>query len=150
MINNLKEITKELFSQDFFDDSFDPDGQETNLDKAQELMEQYPWNDIITTWHEYLFTNCNTPEEVINYANLFIYYGGTDGYNSDPYKFLGYLFYRVDMDVYYDTAYNVFEAIALDILSYQNLIDLSEDPYYTPLKDSKILKEIDIWKNEKR
>jgi len=146
MKDKLEQITEELFSQNFFDDNFDPDGQEINLDKAQELMEQYPWNDIITVWHEHLYNKCASPEEVINFANLFIYYGGTDGYNPNPYKFLGYLFYRVDMDVYYDDAYNTFEAISLNILSYQNLIDLNEDPYYTPLKDSKILSEIELLK----
>ena len=46
MIDNMHTITEYLFSQDFFDDDFDPDGEEVNLNKAQDFMEQYPWNDI--------------------------------------------------------------------------------------------------------
>jgi len=147
MADKIKAATEYLFKQNFFDDNFDPDGAEVNLDKAQELMEQYPWNDIIVIWHDYLYRNCRTPEEVINFANLFLYYGGTDGYNPEPYKFLGYMLYRVDMDKYYDTAYSAFEAIALDILGYQNLINLRENPYYDPLKDPHILNAVKKWEN---
>jgi len=69
------------------------------------------------------------------------------GITPEPYKFLGYILYRVDMDKYYDAAYNAFEAISLDILEYQNLINLNENPYYDPLKDPNILNAVAKWEN---
>lgn len=146
MQNSIKDITNFLFNCNFTDDSFDPDGNETHLDVAQELMESYPWIDIVKEWHNYLYANCHTPEEVINFANLFYYYDGADNYNPDPYKFLGYLYAHVDMDLYWDIAGDLFDSVALAILRNQLLIDTCEEPYYNPLKDPHILTEVDNWK----
>lgn len=146
MINNIKDTTSYLFNCDFFSDDFDPEGQEVHLDKAQELQEVFPWIDIINEWHNFLYDNCNTPESVINFANLFFYYGGADDYNSDPFKFIGYLYAKVDMNIYWDQAGDLFDSIAIDILSNQQLIDISENPYYNPLKDPQIISEIKKWK----
>jgi hypothetical protein len=146
MINDIKNITKYLFNCDFFNDDFDPEGKEEHLDMAHELQEKYPWSDIIDEWHNYLYTNCRTAEDVINYANLFFYYEGADEYNPDPYKFIGYLYARVNMDTYWEQAGDLFDSIAIDILSNQQLINLAEDPYYNPLKDKNIIDEIARWK----
>ena len=147
MNSSISEITSFLFNTDFFDDAFDPEDNEIHLDKAQELFESFPWNDIITEWHNYLFNNCHSPEDVINYANLFFYYGGSEEYNPEPYKFLGYLYSHVDMESYWEKAGDLFDSIAINILQNQQLIDLNEDPYYDPLKDPKIIKEIANWKH---
>jgi len=146
MKQTIKEVTDYLFCCEFMDDSFDPDGNEIHLDTAQELFESYPWNDIIQEWHNYLYTNCHTPHEIINFANLFYYYDGANDYNPDPYRFLGYLYAHVDMDTYWDEAGELFDSIAISILENQLLISTSEDPYYNPLKDPKILLEIERWK----
>lgn len=148
MLANIKDTTTYLFNCDFFSDSFDPEDHEEHLDKSNELQASYPWQDIITEWHNYLYTNCHTPEEVINFANLFFYYGGADDYNPDPYKFIGYLYARVDMDKYWDQAGNLFDSIAMDILQFQQLVNIVEDPYYDPLKDKKVIDEISKWKNQ--
>jgi len=146
MINNIKGITSYLFDCDFLSDNFDPEGKEEHLNKAQELQESFPWIDIISEWHTYLYTNCNTAESVINFANLFFYYGGADEYNPDPYKFIGFLYAKVDMGTYWYQAGDLFDSIAVDILSNQQLINISEDPYYNPLKDQKIIDEMENWK----
>lgn len=148
MLNNIKEITNYLFNCNYFDDSFDPEGNEIHLDKAQELQEQFPWNDIIVEWHNYLYNNCNTPEEVINFANLFFYYEGADSFNPEPYKFLGYLYAKVDMDIYWEQAGDLFDSIAIDILQHQLLINLNDNPYYSPLNDENIIQEINVWKSK--
>ena len=67
---------------------------------------------------------------------------GADEYNPDPYKFIGYLYARVNMDTYWEQAGDLFDSIAIDILSNQQLINLAEDPYYNPLKDKKVIGEI--------
>jgi hypothetical protein len=146
MITSIYDTTLYLFSCNFFDDSFDPEGQEEHLDRAYELQKSYPWIDIITEWHNYLYNKCKTPEEVINFANLFFYYEGVSNYNPEPYKFLGYLYAKVDMDIYWDIAGDLFDSIAIDVLQNQCLIDLTENPYYNPLEDSNVIVEIDKWK----
>ena len=144
MIDTIKDTTLYLFNCDFFSDNFDPEGKEYHLDKAQELQESFPWVDIINEWHNYLYSNCNTPESVINFANLFFYYEGADNYNPEPYKFIGYLYSKVNMDIYWEQAGDLFDSIAIDILSNQQLINIAEDPYYNPLKDQKIIREREI------
>lgn len=150
MNNNISDITQYLFNCNFFDESFDPENEEVHLDKAQELQSTYPWIDIITSWHDYLYTSCHSADEIINFANLFFYYEGADSFNPEPYKFLGYLYAFVDMDIYWDQAGELFESIAIDILSRQQLIDICENPYYNPLEDSNILKEVEIWKENSK
>lgn len=147
MCKSIKEVTQYLFNCDFFDDEFDPEGNEIHLDKAQELQETFSWNDIVAEWHNYLYANCHTADEIINFANLFMYYGGTNEFNPEPYKFLGYLYAGVDLNVYWDRAGDLFDSISIDILGNQQLIDLREDPYYNPLKDPLILSEVEKWKN---
>lgn len=148
MLNSIKDITTYLFDCNFFSDDFDPEGKEEHLDKAQELQESFPWSDIIREWHNYLYNNCHTAEDVINFANLFFYYEGADEYNPDPYRFIGYLYARVNMDTYWEQAGDLFDSIAIDILSNQQLINLAEDPYYNPLKDKKVIGEIEKWKSQ--
>ena len=92
MIQNDTSInyeTEYLFKCDFFSDEFDPEGKEDHLDRANNLLEAHPWKDIFNSWDNYLRTNCKTPEEVINFCNLFFYYGGTEQFISEPYTFLG-------------------------------------------------------------
>ena len=146
MLDNIKETTSYLFNCNFFSDDFDPEGQEIHLNKAEELQELYPWSDIVAEWHNYLYSNCRTVQEVINFANLFFYYGGTNEYNPSPYKFLGYLYARVDIHTYWDIAGDLFDSIVIDILSNQQLIDLVQNPYYNPLEDERILEEVAKWK----
>lgn len=50
------------------------------------------------------------------------------------------------MDIYWEQAGDLFDSIAIDILSNQQLINISEDPYYNPLKDQNIINEIEKWK----
>ncbi len=146
MIESIKDVTKYLFNCDFFSDDFDPEDHEEHQIKAEELMRSYKWEDIIQEWTDYLYKNCHTPEEVINFASLFFYYGGADNYVPEPYKFIGYLLYRVDYQKYWEEAGDLIDSIAIEVLEYQGLISLMNDPYYSPFKDPNILNEVDHWK----
>ena len=147
MSDTIKNTTEYLFNCNFSDDSFDPEGDEKHLDRAYELMEQFSWNDIVSEWLAYLYNNCRTEDEVINFANLFMYYGAADEYVPEPYKFLGYLYANVDLDTRWDDAGDLFDSIAIGVLSHQLLIDIVDNPYYNPLKDEHILAEVTKWKN---
>ena len=145
-MNNKTTITKEtnyLFDVDYFDDNFDPDGNEEHLARAEKMIDSYPWSDIFDSWNEYLHANCKTPEDIYNYCNLFIYYGGTDQFIPRPYEFLGYIYYMIDIDTYWDMAGELLDELSVSILERSGEISSWNDPYYQSWKDPKILKEVE-------
>ena len=96
---------------------------------------------------KYLKTKCNTPEEVINWANLFFWFGGYERAIPDPYNFLGYLYYKVDVAKYVDDAQTVFDGIAIGILEKIGKVSLINTPNYAPETDPEILAAVERWKN---
>ena len=143
----IKTTTDYLFGCDFKSDRFDPEGEEKHLDKANELISTFLWSDIFEEWNDYLHNNCSTPESVINFCNLFYYYGGQDQFIPNPYEFLGYLYYVIDVDTYWNQAGNLLDSISISILEKSGEISLSSDPDYQPWNDPKLLKVIESYKN---
>ena len=91
---------------------------------------------------QHLHENCLTPADVINFVNLYIYYDAVSKKIPDPLNFISYLYYRVDMDLYWDEAGELFEGLAINILSNHGLTNMMEDPYYDPTKDERIRSRI--------
>ena len=148
-MKTIEEYTNYLRNCCFTDDSFDPEEHEDHLQASWELFENYSWEEIYPVWMKHLYMNCKTPEEVINFVNLFVYYEAPDRPICDPIKFIGYLYYKVDMDKYWDQAGELFEGLAIGLLSKSGLVDPIADPYYNPMKDSRILKMITALEKEK-
>ena len=143
----IQSETNYLFDYNFNDDSIPEEVEEAHLDRATALLDNYSWNDIFECWFEYLKTNCNTPEEVINWANLFFWFGGYERAIPDPYNFLGYLYYKVDVAKYVDDAQTVFAGIAIGILEKLGNVRLINTPNYAPETDPEILAAVERWKN---
>lgn len=146
-MKTVKEYTDYLFNCHFTDDSFDPEGNEEHLKTSWELFDNYTWEEIYSVWMQYLYNNCATPDDVINFVNLYFYYDAIDRKIPDPIKFISYIYYRVDMDVYWDEAGDLFDSLAIHILSNHKLINMMDDPYYRPWEDKRILTGIDHWKS---
>ena len=53
------------------------------------------------------------------------------------------------MNEYWDEAGDMFDGLAISVLSAADLVDMMQDPYYTPLKDERILNGIADRKAEK-
>jgi len=149
-MKTIQEYTDYLFHCNFTDESFDPEDHEDHLKASWELFDNYVWNEIYPVWTQYLHTHCATAEEVINFANLFVYYEAAEKPVPDSIEFISYLYYRVDMDKYWDEAGDLFDSIATSVLSKSGLISLMDDPYYSPLKDERILNGINMWKEQQR
>lgn len=145
-MKTIKEYTDYLLNCRFTDDSFDPEDHEDHLKTSWELFENYQWEDIYPIWRQHLHTECTTPDDVINFVNLYIYYNAAELKIPDPLDFISYIYYRVDMDKYWDEAGELFEGLAINILSNHNLINMMQNPYYNPTKDERILVEIEKWK----
>lgn len=148
LMNNIEETTSYLFNCDFFDEEFDPEGHEDHLACAEELIHEKPWAEIYAAWSNYLYNNCKTPEAVINYCNLFSYYGGQDNYIPDPYTFIGYIYYIVDIEKNWDEAGEFLDGFCISILERSGEISLSKNPYYQSWKDPKVLSVIDSLKKK--
>ncbi len=148
-MKNLKDYTNYLFNSNFNSDDFDPDGNEEHLDTVEEIKQKYPWNQIIEEWTEYLYKKCSSNEDILNFCNLFVYYGGADNYVPDPYKFSGYLLYKLNDELDDNNTFNLIDGLIVSILEYQGLINLNDNPYYSIEKDIKIVDAKERWSSGK-
>lgn len=148
-MNSIEDYTKYLFNCSFTDDSFDPEGHEDHLKASWELFDNYSWEDIYPVWIKYLKDNCPAPADVINFINLYTYYDAASLPVPDPIRFISYFYNRVDMDKYWNEAGELFDGLAISILSNQGFVNMMENPYYSPRKDDRILDGISMWKNNK-
>ena len=148
MMRTIEEFTDYLLGCSFTDDSFDPEDHEDHLQASWELFDNYSWEDIYPVWRQYLHTNCTTPADVINFVNLYIYYDAADKPVDDPIAFISYLYFKVDMDKYWDEAGDMFDGLAISVLSAAGLVDVMQNPYYNPLEDERILNGISNWEKD--
>ena len=144
----IQAVTDELFGVNYSDKSvFTDEKSEELADKADELREEFPWKEIYKCWFNYLKDKCNTPEETINWANLYWIYVGSEEIVDEPYKLGGLLLYKLgDIKKYYDDLTGIIESVVITLLEDGGYISLVEDPYYAIDSDPKILAELEKWK----
>ena len=118
---------------------------------AEKVISEYDWRDTFAAWAQYLKTHCLTPESVINYANLFWWYGGQDHIIPDPYDCLGYLYYRVDLSPEKYGGADILDSIATTILpkAGYSSADLVLHPDYMPENDPELIASVERYRNEK-
>lgn len=137
--------TAYLFNCRHDDPDFDSNDSYEHSDTAQELIDEYGWEKVFPYWFDYLQKCCPAAEDVINFANLFFYYGGADHPLRDPYPFISYLYYRVDTAKYGADATDIFDSIVIPLLSNIGDVSLENEPDYIPEKDPRILSAIKAW-----
>ena len=134
---------EQLYNCDFFSDDFDPDGHEYHLDLVSKVIGEYSFKDFYCASFDWLRSNCKTPDQYINFANLYFYYGGTDFFVANPYPFLAYLYNGIDWEddaENAEKAYNIFESIAVNMLQQADIYRGYADEY-DPFKDKRLTKE---------
>ena len=111
----------------------------------EEVISKEGWKNIYPIMKNYLVNQCKTPDEIINWCNLF---WDCAGYKKlpvpEPYKLVAYLYYKVDVNKYVN-AFTILDSIAMSILP----VDMIKEPCYAANADSKILKIIDDYKSGK-
>ena len=119
-------------------------------DRAAQLIADYDWRDTFSTWSQFLYENCTTPESVVNFANLFWWYSGQDHVIPDPYDFLGYLYYRVDLEPETYDGGTVLDIITTTILPRAGYTeaDLVLHPDHLLENDPKLIASVDAYKNK--
>ena len=142
--NKLIEDTKYLFDRSFEDD-LSNDEEDALIERADSIISSYDWRDTFAAWSQYLHENCTTPESVINFANLFWWYGGQDHAIPDPYDFLGYLYYRVNLEPEKYGGADILDSIATSTLKRSGFreADLELHPDYMPENDPKLLEAVE-------
>ena len=146
--DNIIETTKYLFGCNHDDPAFDADDSYEHSDEAQKLIDEYGWINVFPYCFDYLQQNCPTEADVINFAHLFYYYGGADLPLLDPYPFISYFYYRVDTMKYGGEATDIFDSIAIPLLSNIGEISLENTPDYIPENDPRVLAAIENWKHQ--
>ena len=149
-MNNIDNETLYLFNR-LYDVDLSDEEDEALLDRAHQQVIDYGWDKTFESWKQYLFTKCLTPESVINFAHLFWCYDGCEYVIPDPYNFLGYMYYRIDMNTTKYDEMDILDGIATTILPMAGYgkADLMNDPYYSPLDDEQIIAEVEKFKSSK-
>ena len=147
MVNEIDKQTYLLFNRTYGDDT----SQEYDLllDKVEQQITEFGWDKTFESWKNYLFTECKTPESAINFANLFWSYGGQDYPVIEPYKFLGYFYYRIDFDTEKYDKLGILDSLTIDLLpkaGYSYADRLINDEYIPEL-DPKLIAEVEAYKS---
>ena len=147
--------TEYLFDRDFIgelngDIELTDKDEQKYSDCVKELYKKYDWSDIFKCWESYLYNKCKTPHQLFNFANLFWEYEGYKEYIPEPYKFLAYFYYKADPNEYEDdaNAATIMDSLSIQILHRAGVdgVKNSENPYYNPQDDPKMIKAIENWK----
>jgi len=148
MENKIIMETEYLYNRSY-DDELTDEEDEALYDRAQQQILDYGWDKTFESWKEYLFTKCISPESVVNFANLFWCYCAGEYVIADPYSFLGYMYYRIDMNPSKYDDLDILDGLAITILpkaGFSNA-DLMKNPYYSPLEDERLIAEVEKFKN---
>ena len=124
-------------------------------EKAERLIEKNGWENVFPVWNDYLHTKCTTPESVLNYANHFYVYYGCEYLVPEPYKFLGYMYYILDLNPMKYKGASIMDTLAIEILNkagykYANWDAYNTPPYYIPEEDPKVIAEVEKLRQENK
>ena len=147
---DLTKATEYPFNRSF-DQDLSTEEEEALEEYAAQIISDYGWPDTFASWNHYLRCNCKTPDASINFANLFWWFGGQEHIVPDPYDFLGYLYYLVNLEPEkYDGA-DILDSIAVTILPKAGYPeeDLVLHADYMPENDPVLIKRVEGYRKKK-
>jgi hypothetical protein len=124
MNEQLNSITNELFSHnavEILDGGDTTDAlYDTLVEKATNVINEYGWDAVFESWENFMYENCNSVEDALNFATWFEIYGGHNHKIAEPYKFLAYLYDIFDLNpvkynaqIMDDVSYGLLEAAGI-------------------------------------
>jgi len=145
----LVKDTEYLFNRSY-DEELTNAEEDALEEYAENVISEYDWRDTFSAWDQYLKTHCTTPESVINYANLFWWYGGQDHPIPEPHKFLGYFYYRINMETSKYDEMDILDSLSTTILKNAGFreADLVLNTQYMPENDPKIIAEVENYRKQ--
>jgi hypothetical protein len=153
MNEKLNSITNELFSHNAVEIL---DGGDTTdalydalVEKANNVINEYGWNVVFESWKNFMYENCNSVENALNFATWFEIYGGNNHKIAEPYKFLAYLYDIFDLNpvkynaqIMDDISYGLLEAAGIKK-------NLWSDDCYTTENDPELVNAVKELRKER-
>ena len=133
------------------DEELSEDDQYKLEDCAEKLVIKYGWEKVYQATCNYLYTHCTNPESVINFAHLYWIYEWHEYPISKPYEFLGYFYFRIDMDTARYDETDILDSLAISILPKSGYAeaDLYHNPNYLPERDYMMLDAVGRYKTRR-
>lgn len=143
---DINNITTGLFGVMFSGEDFQHN-KATLRKSAEKLIEEAGWDAAYKAWFDYLIHNCTTPELVLNFVHLIRYYDDFSHAIPDPYDFLGYFYYRLELNPAKYNAVDNMDEMSFEILMKAGIKDnLWSDDSYVPEKDPEMIKAVERWR----
>lgn len=138
-----------LFNRDFNVMTTNEEEKELKR-KFSELTAKYGSEKTFGAIDRYMRTRCLNAASAKNFAKWFHFYGCSESKMPDnPFKFLAYLYYRLDMKPWEHNAITIMDTLAYELFYSEK--DKSRDPFwggdYIPEKDPEIIAEAEKLKN---
>ena len=134
-----------------WDEEITDEEEEKLQEKYDKLVNECGWEVVFEEINKYMRRECLDGNSACNFAHM---YWGYNCYShksiSCPNSFLGYLFYRMDLEPWKYDAVDIMDGLVKDLLSTEN--DKSHDPFwntdYIPEKDPAIIAEVEKLRKE--
>ena len=147
--NEIHDKIRYLFDRPW-DEDLSYSEEEELLDEAKRLINEAGWPATYTAAVNYLLEACNTPDSAINFAHMFWGYGWYENPIPNPYRFLAYFYYRINLEVEKYDSPGILDSLAITILpraGYREA-DLMHNEDYIPEYDPRILAEVERLRNK--
>lgn len=152
---DLENKTNVLFGRDFLSELDGSNEISAEKEKeydllAKELYENFEWEDIFKCWNNYLHEKCLSERDCMNFVHLFWTYEGYKHAIPNPYEFLSYFYWKIDVDRNWELIRDLLDGMAIEILHTAGVPNVyyDENPHYSPNEDPKMIKEIAKWKEK--
>lgn len=149
---DLNQKLNVFFNRDWFVELSEQE-EEKMEELAAGLVKDFGWDTVFHAAFEYLKENCRTPESVMNFAHLYWESWWWNYPIEEPYRFMGYFYYRIGMDVEeYDSDQDILDSLSCSILTKSGYkqADLYENPYYIPERDPLMIQAVEEYINNEK
>ncbi len=147
---SLSEIITYLFNHPWDGFTGNDEEEEKEDEKFQcafdSAIEKFGWSEVYKAIDNYMRTQCLDGDSVVNFAHLFWGYTCYNRYLvPEPYRFLGYLLYRMDLKPWEYDCIELLDGLTDNAFSGEEGYDHSPamNPYYYLEKDPDILAEVE-------
>ena len=136
-----------LFNR-YWDEDLTEKEEDALEENATELVSTFGWSAVYKAAVLYLHNNCQKPDDVINFAHLYWIYGWYNNPIPNPHDFLGYFYYRINLNSEKYDNMDILDSLATTILPKAGFMeaDLTLNTQYMPENDPKILTAIEKYK----
>ena len=134
-----------------WDEELTDEEEDMLQEKYDKLVHECGWGSVFEAINKYMRTECLNGDTACNFAHMYWGYNCYSPKSIDfPYSFLGYLFYRMNLEPWKYDAVDIMDSLVKDLLSTKS--DKSHDPFwntdYIPEKDPDIMAEVEKLREE--